>query len=139
MEFPFKKSRFKISRERSALLISMFMSLLIWIFLKLSKTYESEKEISIEYTLPPMMEFTDPPPASLIAIVSGPGIDLAKSFLFQANPVISIDLAKLPDPAVQRSELISKIHEVTGLEVNDINRNYLSFSIDSTATKKVPV
>ena len=139
MEFPFKKAQIKISPERSALLVSIGISLLIWVFLKLSKVYDTESTIAIEYTLPPLMEFTDSPPSSLVAVVSGPGIDLAKKFLFQRKHIISIDLALLPDPAVQRSELISKIQEETGLVVKDINRNYLSFSIDSTATKKVPV
>ena len=59
--------------------------------------------------------------------------------MFQRNPTIEIDLASLSDPAVQRGELISKIQEETGLVVQNINRNYLNFSIDSTATKKVPV
>ena len=139
MTIPIKRPEININAERSALLACIGLSLMIWFFVKLSKVYPTEMRIGIEYKLPSMMEFTNPPPSNLIATVSGSGLDLAKKFLFQRNPTIEIDLASLSDPAVQRSELIAKIQDKTGLKVQNINRNYLSFSIDSTATKKVPV
>ncbi|MEO1261639.1 MAG: YbbR-like domain-containing protein [Bacteroidota bacterium] len=139
MTIQIKRPEVNIDPERSALLACIGLSLMIWFFVKLSKVYTTEKRVSIEYKLPPMMEFTNPPPSGLVATVSGSGIDLAKKFVFQRNPTIEIDLANISDPAVQRSELMSKIQEKTGLTVQNINRNYLSFSIDSTATKKVPV
>lgn len=134
-----KKPDFKISKDQSALLACIGISLLIWFFVKLSNVYTTRKEVGITYILPPMMEFTGTPPSTLIATVSASGFDLAKKLLFKRYPAISIDLAKLPEPAIQRHVLMSKVQEELGLPVVDINRNYLSFSLDSTATKKVPV
>lgn len=139
MASPFQHLGFEISRERSILLACIGISLLIWVFVKLSKEYQTTKVVQIEYKLPPMMEFVAPPPASILATVEGSGLDLFKKALVQRNPVILIDLAKLPDPAVQRSDLMNKIQQETSLKVRNINRNYLSFEMDSTATKKVPV
>lgn len=139
MSLPFKRPDFKLDQERPILLASIGLSLLIWFFIKLSKNYETEKIIRIEYIVPDMMEFTSPPPSNLLATVSGSGSDLAKQFFIQAYPVIKIHVDQLPDRANQKSELISMIHQETGLDIININRSYLSFSIDSTATKKVPV
>lgn len=135
----FKKLRFRIKRERSALLVSIGVALLLWVFLKLSKTYQSEKTVGIQYHLPPLMQFTSPPPNTIVAIVTGTGIDLMKSYLFQPKALIWLDLAQLTTPEEQRSELMSRIQAETGLTVEGLNRNYLVFSIDSTITKKVPV
>ena len=135
----FKKPNIRLDQERPILLASIGLSLLIWFSIKLSKNYVTEKTVRIEYVLPDMMEFTSLPPSNLIATVSGTGTDLAKKFFTQRNPVIEVEVDGLPDRANQKSELMSLIHHETGLDVININRSYLSFSIDTTATKKVPV
>ena len=139
MQNPLKDFISKIDNERSALLICIGVAFLIWFFLKLSKDYETDKNIFIEYALPSMMEFTETPPSSLVATLQGSGFQLVKKFLFQRRPTISIDIAQFPKPEIQRSLLIWKIQEETGMAVQNINLDYLDFRIDSTATKKVPL
>ncbi len=139
MAVPGKKTGFALNQERTALLICIGISLIIWIFLKLSKDYETTWAIHLKYELPPMMEFTDTPPATTMATVHGNGIDLAKKFLTKTHPTVLIDLSEYPKREVPRNELVFKIQEELNLNVRDITLNYLFFSIDSTATKKVPV
>jgi len=139
MIYPFKNIDFNFSKERTVLLVCIGLSFLIWFFLKLSKEYETDKQIYLKYSLPPMMEFTESPPSSLVATVRGTGSQLLKIFLIQRNLSITIDLSQLPGTVVQGSELIWRIQEQTGLSVKNVNRNFLQFSIDSTITKKVPV
>ncbi|MEZ4932623.1 MAG: hypothetical protein R2788_10945 [Saprospiraceae bacterium] len=139
MVSPFKNIDFNFSKERTTLLICIGLSFLIWFFLKLSKEYETDKQICLEYSLPPMMEFTQPPPSNLVATVRGTGGELLKKFLLRRNLSIVIDLSQLQGTVIQSSDLIWKIQEQTGLSVKNINRNLLEFFIDSTVTKKVPV
>ncbi len=139
MQNPFKDFTLKIDNERSALLICIGVAFLIWFFLKLSKDYETDKNIYIEYALPSMMEFTETPPSSLVATLHGTGFQLVKKFLLHRRPTISIDLTQFPKTEVQRSLLIWKIQEETGMTVQNINLDYLNFTVDSTATKKVPI
>jgi len=134
-----KKIDFRINPERATLLICMGVSFLIWVFLKLSKEYETTSTVQIEYKLPPLMEFTTDPPKKVLATVRGEGIELAKRFLFHGTPTIKIDLSQYSKPEVQRNELVYFIQQELNLDVQNIGLNYLTFSIDSTATKKVPV
>ncbi len=136
---PFRNIQIRIDKERTTLLICVGLSLLIWFFLKLSKEYETDKQIYLEYALPPLMEFTETPPDHLVATVEGTGGQLLKKFLSQRELSINIDLNSLPNQEIQSSELLWKIQEQTGLSVKNVNRNIIKFSIDSTATKKVPV
>lgn len=135
----FKKFDFSFNQERSILLICIGVSFLIWIFLKLSKDYETSRSISVEYKLPAMMEFTNEPPNSIRATMSGVGIDLAKKYLLARRPTITLDLVEYPNHEIERSEILFKIQEELKLNVLDIDLNYIRFYIDSTATKKVPI
>lgn len=139
MVSPLKNIDFNFSKERTALLVCIGLSFLIWFFLKLSKEYEADKQVYLEYSLPPMMEFTKTPPANLVATVRGTGGQLLKKFLFQRNLNIVIDLRQLQGTIIQSSDLIWRIQEQTGLSIKNVNRNFLEFFIDSTVTKKVPV
>ncbi len=139
MAVPRWKIDFAFNQERTALLICIGISLLIWIFLKLSKEYETTRTIHLKYELSPMMEFTDTPPANLLATVRGNGIDIAKKYLTNSRPAIHIDLSKYPNQEVLRNKLVFKVQEELNLTIRDIDPNHLFFSIDSTSTKKVPV
>ena len=139
MELPLKKLKLPKGSERTALFICLGIAFLIWLFLKLSKEYETQTTIYLDYRLPPLMELTEFPASSLEATVSGRGFDLTKLYVTKRKPVIHIDLSDYAKPEIQRNELIRKIEEELSLNVLDINRNYLTFSIDSTTTRMVPV
>ena len=139
MEMTGKNLKFPRGKERTALLTCIGISLLIWSFTKLSKVYETTRTVQIDYILPPLMEFTETPLSSLTTEVKGQGLDLARGFIANRNPSITIDLSEYARTEVQRNVLIAKIEEELSVEVKDIDRNYLLFSIDSTTTRKIPV
>ncbi|HFA49381.1 MAG TPA: hypothetical protein ENJ95_10230, partial [Bacteroidetes bacterium] len=139
MNLPAGKIDFSISKERTALLLCIGISLLIWVFLKLSKEYSTTRTVHLEYEVPALMEFTETPPSAVTATVKGVGLELAKKILLHGTPTITLDLSEFSSPEIQRDIIMRKIEEKTELTVVNINRNYLRFAIDSTATKKVPV
>ncbi|MFQ5446403.1 MAG: CdaR family protein [Saprospiraceae bacterium] len=131
--------RLNTGNERVILVASMTVALVFWIFIKLSKTYPALRSISIEYHLPPGQVFASPPPATFTASCTGQGWDLLSDFLKHSDPVIVIDLETRKNADVQREELIRKAREVLSVKVEDVDRNYISFHLDSTATRQVPI
>jgi hypothetical protein len=133
------KSRLKMPNDRAVLLICIGIALLFWIFVKLSQSYNSQRNVRLEYHLPIGKDFITQPPDNVTAMLYGSGWDLLKCFLFCPNPVVVFDLSENPTPEVQRNELISKIREIVSVEVSDLSRNYISLAMGSTQTKSVPV
>ncbi len=134
-----KKFRFSIGRERAILLICMGIALLFWLFVKLSKTYQTSRMVSLEYRLPMGMQFQDPPPSGLETTFSGTGWDLLSNYLFRRNPKVIFDLPAMMRQEIERPEIISKIEESISIDVVDLSRNYLFFLLDSTDSKTVKI
>lgn len=134
-----KIKRLNLQGERAILLVCMGISLVIWLFVKMSKTYESKDYVKIEYKIPPGRRFLDTPPNRLFTHFSGLGWDLLSYSLFKRNRPIALTLSDKLAQEIQRDVLILKLEEQTGLKVLDINHNYLSVSLDSSASRLVPV
>ncbi|MEK7257792.1 MAG: hypothetical protein AAB316_23750, partial [Bacteroidota bacterium] len=134
-----EKFRLHISSERSIFLICMGIALVFWVFVKLSKTYETSRSILLDFKLPVGKQFVEAPPKNIRATFSGTGWNLMSNFLFRRKPTVEFDLSSRQTTDFQREELISKIEELVAVKVTDISSNYFSVKLDTTASRKVPV
>jgi len=134
-----KRIRLNTGNERVILVASMSVALLFWIFIKLSKTYLDARVIDLEYHLEPGLVFSKTPPSSYSAICEGQGWDLLSNYIRHPSPVVTIDLEARKNVDVQRDELIRKAEELLSLKVEDVKVNYITFFLDSSATRKVPI
>jgi hypothetical protein len=134
-----KNFRFTMGRERAILLICMGIALLFWMFVKLSKTYQTSRMVPLEYRLPLGMQFREPPPSGLEATFSGSGWDLMMNYVFQRGKVVVFELPAMLRQEIERPEIINKIEESLAIKVIDLSRNYLLLLLDSTASKTVKV
>ena len=134
-----KKFRFSIGRERAILLICMGIALLFWMFVKLSKPYQTTRVVSLEYQLPLGLQFRESPPSGLGVTFSGSGWDLLVNYVFRRHPAVIFDLPALLRQEIERPEIINKIEESISIQVVDLSRNYLLLLLDSTAVKTVKV
>ncbi len=126
-------------KERGVLLVCMSIAFLLWVFLKLSKTYESSKVVQLEYRLPIGQAFSTLPPESLRAQVSGQGWDLLAQVFQRKTPAVTLDLKNYRRPEIEREELMRLIGEELGMKVNILNISRLEFNVENIATRKVPV
>lgn len=139
MQFNWKKFDFSLGEERSQLLICIGIALVIWVFMKLSDEFSTVRHVELKYLLPSMMEFSEKPPADLQATVTATGLTLISNFLRHPQPSITIDLREKSDRGIEREEMIAKVESKLGIDVKNIDRSYLFLSLDSMATKKVPI
>lgn len=133
------RPHFSIGKDRTVLLICMGISLMFWIFVKLSKTYEISEAIPLQYRLPPGRQFVDPPPASLRVNLSGTGWKLLYHYLLQKKPTVAFDLSLSLVQEIPRDELISRIEQATDLSITNMSTNYLRISLDAKASRRVPL
>ncbi len=120
-------------------MVCMGISLISWVFLKLSKTYETREEIRLQYNLPAGRQFVDKPPAAISINLSGSGWKLLYHYLFHKKATISFDLSRALQQEVTREELIARIEYTIGLDVTNLSVNYLRFSLDAKSSRRVPV
>lgn len=133
------RERVRIGRERTTLLICMGISLLFWFFVKMSKPYETSRELSLQYVLPPAMEFIESPPAKAKATISGTGIDLLLNAIFKRNTNVIFQLNEISGASISKDFIIRKIEEAISIEVADVAPPFISIEMDSSASRIVPV
>lgn len=134
-----KKLELALSEERSLLLICIGISLFIWTMMKLSGEFKTTRSVQLEYDLPDMMEFVAEPPEKVTATLQGSGLSLIGNFIRNPNPSIIIDLQDKVGRNIERFELLASTRDLFGVEVIDIDLNYLELEVDSMFNKKVPV
>ena len=136
-------SRFKrivehASRELWILrLVSVIISILLWITVMGGKRHELSKVVNLDYQLPPSLLIANQVPREVTYRVVGP-----RAFLneFQDKPVsISLDLtrARVGDYEIVLREDMLDIP--LGLKVASISQSVISVKLDKPATKRVPV
>lgn len=133
------RERVRISRERTTLLVCMGISLLFWFFVKMSKPYETTRELPLHYVLPPAMEFIESPPARARATISGTGIDLLLNAYFKRNANVVFQSNELSSAGITRDLILRKAEEVLSIKVDDVSPPFISIEIDSSASRLVPV
>lgn len=128
-----------IGKDRTILLICMGISLLSWVIVKLSKTYETSQTYRLEYHLPPGLQFLEEPVSSVRVDLSGSGWNLLSNYLFRQNPSVTFELSSLLKQEIPREELIARIEQANKAKATSLSRNYVSILLDTTASRRVPI
>lgn len=128
--------------DRGILLISLGISLLFWVLVKLSKEYTAKREVSITYNIPEEMSFVSIPPNEIIVSLKGRGWDLMYDYFGAPNRAIKFSLANSPLQNITNNQLKGKIIEnvqSSNIVVEDMSTDYISIELGKSATKKIPV
>lgn len=111
---------FSIREERAILLGCMGIALVFWLLVKLSQTYQTDKEVHFQFELADDKAFSDMPPEKINAVIEGTGWDLLFDYIKKSRVHLTYNLRN-----VDRLNL--NVGQITG----DITRNL--------ATQKVEV
>ncbi|MEM1122858.1 MAG: hypothetical protein AAGJ18_20605 [Bacteroidota bacterium] len=128
--------------DRGILLISMGISLLFWLLVKLSQEHKSNREIALTYTLPEGMTFINIPPDQINVTLTGRGWDLMYDFFGQHTNPIRFLLTESPVQTIATNQLKSKLTDYftsTNISIEDMSFDYISIQLGEKAQKKVPI
>ncbi|RME04149.1 MAG: hypothetical protein D6816_09950 [Bacteroidetes bacterium] len=139
MKRTYDKIILKLRQDNFALVVCFVLSLVLWLVIQLSKTYEQPQTVKLVYKVPTGMTLSQPPPSELVAVVEASGWKLLGSAFRTSKYQLEIDLKAYGSKIIEREELYQRLSSQLGLPVVETNRNYLLFSLDSTNTKTVPV
>lgn len=147
----FKLPKIEIDREaikaflrtdRGILLISMCISLLFWLLVKLSQNYKANREVALNYNLPEEMSFVNIPPEKVRVTLEGRGWDLMYNYFEGANTEISFDLTNTILQNITNNRLKDKMTENLSsnkINVVDMNFDYISIELGENTVKRVPI
>ncbi|MCB0639372.1 MAG: hypothetical protein KDC54_22255 [Lewinella sp.] len=131
------------SNDQRILAICVGISFFFWLLVKLSATYDAEKEVRLYYQLPVDRAFVESPPRSLVATIQGTGWNLLFEFLFGRHirldyqPGIDDESFKLSRSRL-RSDVASQL-STDHIIVQDINFDGLQVGLEMRSQAKVPI
>ena len=131
-----------LKTDNGILLISMGISLLFWLLIKLSQDYKANREVTITYSLPADMSFITIPPKKVRVTLSGKGWDLMYDYFGGRNSEINFNLADLPSQTITNNQLKGKMIEnvrSSNVSVVDMSFDYITVELGESASKKIPV
>ena len=128
--------------DKGILLISMGISLLFWLLVKLSQNYKANREVAIVYNLPEDMSFVTIPPEKVRVTLDGRGWDLMYDYFGGRNTEISFNLASTVLQNITNTQLKSKMSDnltSNNISIGDMSFDYISIELGKSAMKKVPI
>ncbi|MEM6318099.1 MAG: hypothetical protein AAF960_10540 [Bacteroidota bacterium] len=128
--------------DRGILLISMGISLLFWLLVKLSQEHKSDREIAITYTLPEGMAFINIPPDQINVTLTGRGWDLMYDFFGQPTNPIEFALTDTPIQTIAANQLRSKLTDYftsSNISIEEMSFDYISIQLGQKAQKTIPI
>lgn len=131
-----------LKTDNGILLLSMGISLLFWLLIKLSQEYKANREVALTYTLPADMSFVTIPPKTVQVTLEGRGWDLMYGYFGGRNNKLNFDLANLPSQTITNNQLRGKMVEnarSSNVSVTDMSFDYITVKLGESASKKIPV
>lgn len=131
-----------LKTDNGILLISMGISLLFWLLIKLSQEYKANREVAITYAMPANMSYISIPPKKVQVTLEGKGWDLMYDYFGGRNSEINFNLASLPSQTITNNQLKGKMVEnarSSNVSVIDMSFDYITVELGERASKKVPV
>ncbi len=135
-------SKFKIDGDRAILLVCMGIALFLWLLVKLSKSYTTEKEVNLFFFLPPETAYAEYPPEKCSLDIRGTEWDLMYDYFI--NPEINLyyDLTKVQNLNFDNRRLRNDIiDEFTSRDISIDKFNYDGFEVqlEGKVEKKLPI
>ena len=131
-----------LKTDNGILLISMGISLLFWLLIKLSQDYKANREVAIRYTVPAEMSYVTIPPKKVQVTLEGRGWDLMYDYFGRRNNELNFNLASLPSQTITNNQLKGKMAEnarSSNVSVVDMSFDYITVELGERASKKIPV
>jgi len=128
--------------DRGILLISMGISLLFWLLVKLSQNHRANRQVAISYTLPADMSFVTIPPDQVRVTLEGRGWDLMYDYFGRRNNAVNFDLASTVLQNITNNQLKGRMVDNTkssNITVEDMSFDYISIELGKSSIKKVPI
>ncbi len=122
-------------------MVCIGIALIFWFFVKLSKPYETIREVNVQYMLPEGKAFVEVPPDIIKATLNGRGWDLFSDYITHSSPAISFDVSNYPSLTIDRTQLFNGIKQTFSSEVKIVaaDIDFIIFNYQDEAKKKVPV
>jgi len=131
-----------LKTDNGILLISMGISLLFWLLIKLSQDYKANRDVALTYTLPTDMSFVTIPPKKVRVTLEGRGWDLMYDYFGDRNSKLNFDLDNLPSQTITNNQLKGKMVEhaqSSNVTVFDMSFDYITVELGASAKKKIPI
>lgn len=125
--------------EHRVLLVCMVLSLSVWFFVKMTRTYESRGVLEMNYNAPLGRVFAEEPVHSMPFKVSGTGWNLLSMGVFRRNPSLEFNLTTEAIQVISRTEISRKIEDEWRLNLMELERDEVIIRLDSLFSKKVKV
>lgn len=107
----------------------------------MSQTYETIRDVGVQYNLPEGKAFVNLPPDLIKATLNGRGWDLFSDYLINSSPEISFDVSDYHSQTIDRTQLFNKIKEnvSTEVKITAADVEFILFDYQNSQQKKVPV
>ena len=117
------------------------IALIVWLFMKMSQSHETEVLLEVSYTLPDDKIFATSPPATITPRISGTGWALFGRYVRAQRPEIPITLENTPNQTISASRLETAIQSRLPSPLTAALRGYQSIAVrlDDKAGKLIPV
>ncbi len=130
-----------LDSDRAILILCVFIALVFWVLVKLSQTFYTVADVQINYQLPVGKSFVTSPPSNAIATLKGTGWDLISHYMKSEKSEVEFEIKNVTSQAINAGLLIDKIQQTvqSGIEINDVNMDFIFVEIESETESKVPV
>jgi len=117
------------------------IALIFWLLVKLSQTYKTTREYTIDYIVPESMVLAEPPAKAVKVTIAGKGFDLISNYFRNRKNEIKFELSEAPEQTLTTSLISDKIQNILSgnIEVSDVNTDFIFLKVEKKAQKKVPL
>jgi len=131
-----------LQTDRAILMGCIGIALIVWLFMKMSQTHETEIPLIVNFTAPDDKIFATRPDSIIKPKISGTGWALFRRYITAQRPVINVDdLSSLPTQTVSASELETLIQRQLPTQLRAGLRSYqfVNIQLDDKAQKRIPL
>lgn len=130
-----------LKTDRAVLVASISIALFFWLVTKMSKDYETIREVSIQYDLPAGKTFLNTPASSVRARIKSGGWTLFFNYMKGGFPSVRYPLESSNRQSLSSTSIINKISSSidSKYEVLSVESDIITVQLDDAVTKKVPV
>src|SRR5690606_32455362 len=104
---------------------------------KLSQTYKTTREYTIDYIVPESMVLAEPPAKAVKVTIAGKGFDLISNYFRNRKNEIKFELSEAPEQTLTTSLISDKIQNILSgnIEVSDVNTDFIFLKVEKKAQK----
>ncbi|MGB0862551.1 MAG: CdaR family protein [Saprospiraceae bacterium] len=132
----------KDKSERAILMVCIGIAFVFWIATKMSKSYETDIEISVEFTPPSENNIlTKTPPNKLDVSLKATGWDLMFQSLKRNEPILNYNLSNdtLQEFRLQQLTRDIKNKLTPDIQISTITPEYIPLRLDERVQKRIPI